>query len=144
MKTYAFAIISLLAVSVVSAQSQTFEQNNLWLEKQLNALTQDKKDKSAKPVFRLDGCNADMKIKTNDEGFNFGMSFGTTLDAIKRVDCEKDKGGYTLRLIPLKSGDESGEEDGEYSFSLKTDDEKLVKEIKRRLEANMAECRKMK
>ena len=144
MKTYLFLIVSVFSVSSALTQSQTFERNNLWLEKQLNALTQDKKDKSSKPVFRFDGCNADMKIKTNDEGFNFGMSFGTTLNAIKRVDCEKAKGGYTLRLIPLKSGDESGEEDGEYSFSLKTDDEKLVKEIKHRLEANIAECRKIK
>ncbi len=140
MKICLFLIVSVFSVSSALAQSQTFRQNNLWLEKQLNALTHDKKDKSQNPVFSLKDCEADMKIKTNDEGFNFGMSFGTTLDAIERVAYEKEKDNYTLRLIPYKSKENSNQ----YNFSLATDDEKLVKEIKRRLEANIAECRKMK
>lgn len=140
MKTCLFLIASAFAVSSALAQSQTLEQNNLWLEKQLNTLTHDKKDKSQNPVFSLKDCEADMKIKTNDEGFNFGMSFGTTLDAIEKVTYEKEKSNYTLRLVPYKSK----ENDNQYSFSLATDDENLVREIKRRLEANIAECRKMK
>ncbi|MBC8112046.1 MAG: hypothetical protein H7Y04_13375 [Verrucomicrobia bacterium] len=131
-----FVLCSLLFVTkAIFAQSTAFKQNNIWLEKQLNALGKDKDDNAG---FRFRDCEASLEIKDKDSGFN--MSMGTSLDGIKTVLYTKEKDGYTLKLLP----DKFEKNNNSYSFSLKTDDEKLMQEIKRRLEANIAECKKLK
>ena len=118
----------------LAAQSQTLPQNNQWLEKRLNQLTQDKKDDPT--LFHFRDCQAKMEIKTGEEGMNFSMSLACNWNEIKRVSYQKEGEQYKLTFDIQNEGKEVNN----FSFSLKTSDEKLVKEIKRRVEQNRQQC----
>ncbi|MBC7923520.1 MAG: hypothetical protein H7Z75_20775 [Ferruginibacter sp.] len=118
----------------LAAQSQTLPQNNQWLEKQLNLLTKDKKDDPS--LFRFQDCQAKMEIKTGEEGMNFGMSLACNWNEIKQVSYRKEGGQYKLTFDIQNAGKEVNN----FSFSLKTSEEKLVQEIKKRVEQNRQHC----
>ena len=122
------------------AQSTQFQKNNEWLETQLNTLLgpEDKKEVQ----FRFADCDARMEAKTTGEGTNFSFSVGCQMADIEKVSYKKDGKEYTIQLaLKDKSKDEEMED---ISFSLATTDEKMIKEIKRRLEANIAECKSLR
>jgi len=138
-----FIVFSLLFSTELFAQNNLLKQNNTWLEKEVNTLIQkDSKDKDV-VAYSFNDCNANMnfKIKSKDNGMNFGMGFGCTFDEISKVDYKKETDGSYSLLLTLNK---KAKDDNNLNFSLNTKDEKQIQEIKKRFEQNIAECRKIK
>jgi hypothetical protein len=118
-------------------QSKALQQNNQWLEKNLNGLIA--KDGNDNTRFRFDDCDARMEIGVKEkDGFNLGMNMGCSLSQIEKVSYQKDGGAYKLKLHMKEE-----EKNDSFSFSVSTDDEKLMQEIKKRLETSIATCKSM-
>jgi hypothetical protein len=116
-----FLIILLLTSLSGFSQSKALKGNNQWLEQHLNSLVF--KEGSENARFRFDDCDARMEVMAKgDNGFNMGMNFGCTLSQIEKVSYQKKGDAYL-------------------SFSLSTTDEKLMQEIKKRLETSIAACK---
>ena len=128
----------LLLVTLASyGQSKALQQNNQWLEKQLNGLMA--KEGSDNPRFRFDDCDARMEIGVKEkDGFNLGMNMGCRLSQIDKVSYQKDGEAYKLKLHMKEE-----EKNDSFSFSVSTVDEKLMQEIKKRLETSIAACKSM-
>lgn len=117
-------------------QGKALKQNNQWLEQHLNNLVF--KEGSDNARFRFDDCDARMEIGVKEkDGFNMGMNFGCTLSQIEQVSYRKEDAGYQLKLRLKKEEND----DDNLSFSLSTTDEKLMQEIKKRLETSIAACK---
>jgi hypothetical protein len=131
-----FLIIFLLFISLSGfSQSKALKGNNQWLEHHLNSLVF--KEGSENARFRFDDCDARMEVMAKgDNGFNMGMNFGCTLSQIEKVSYQKKGDAYQLNLQMKKE-----EENDNLSFSLSTTDEKLMQEIKKRLETSIAACK---
>jgi hypothetical protein len=137
-QSFTLVVMAFVLAPASLAQSANFEKNNAWLEKQFNAaLTADDKETVR---FNLRGCEAQMEIRVNEKDSNFGFSMGTSLASIQSVAYKKQEGGYRLELLT----DKSETNNNSFNFSFGTNDEQLMQEIKQRLEANIAECKKMK
>ena len=138
MKLLSLTALLLLTTFCGYGQSKALQQNNQWLEKHLNDLTF--KEGSDNARFRFDDCDARMEIGVKEkDGFNLGMNMGCSLNQIEQVSYAKEKEGYQLKLRLKK--EES--DDNNLSFSLSTTDEKLMQEIKKRLETSIAACKSM-
>ncbi len=138
-----FIVFSFLFSTELFAQNNLLKQNNAWLEKEVNRLIdKDSKDQDV-VAYRFKECNADMnfKIKSKDNGVNFGMGFGCTFDEITTVNYKKETDGSYSLLLTLNKKEK---DNNNLNFSLYTKDEKLIQEIKKRFEQNILECRKIK
>ncbi|MBD0259071.1 MAG: hypothetical protein ICV83_25410 [Cytophagales bacterium] len=137
MKILSFAFLFLLVSLAGYGQSKALQQNNQWLEKNLNGLIA--KDGNDNARFRFDDCDARMEIGVKEkDGFNLGMNMGCSLSQIEKVSYQKAGDSYQLKLHMKEE-----EKNDSFSFSLSTDDEKLMQEIKKRLETSIAACRSM-
>ena len=137
MKRLSFTFLFLLAALCGYAQSKALQQNNQWLEKNLNGLVA--KDGNDNARFRFDDCDARMEIGVKEkDGFNLGMNMGCSLSQIDRVSYQKEGDSYNLKLHMKEE-----EKNDSFSFSLSTADEKLMQEIKKRLETSIAACKSM-
>ena len=137
MKLLSFTFLLLLVSLVGYGQSKALQQNNQWLEKNLNGLIA--KDGNDNARFRFDDCDARMEIGVKEkDGFNLGMNMGCSLSQIEKVSYQKDGGAYKLKLHMKEE-----EKNDSFSFSVSTDDEKLMQEIKKRLETSIATCKSM-
>jgi hypothetical protein len=127
----------LLAAFSGYAQSKAIKQNNQWLEQHLNNLVF--KEGSDNARFRFDDCDARMEIGVKEkDGFNLGMNMGCSLSQIEKVSYQKAGDSYQLKLHMKEE-----EKNDSFSFSVSTDDEKLMQEIKKRLETSIATCKSM-
>lgn len=136
MKTLFAAAFLLLTALSGHGQTKTLRQNNEWLEQHLNNLVFKEGGDNAR--FRFDDCDARMEIGVKEkDGFNMGMNFGCALSQIEQVSYRKEDEGYQLKLRLKKEE----ADDNNLSFSLATTDEKLMQEIKQRLETSIAACK---
>lgn len=135
-------LTSLLAMTALTGYSQStaLQSNNQWLEQQLNHLTFKEGNDHAR--FRFDDCDARMEVTAkSDNGFNMGFNFGCALSQIEQVSYSKAKSGSAYQLnLQMKEN----QKNDNLSFSLSTSDEKLMEEIKKRLETSIAACRSAK
>jgi hypothetical protein len=137
MKLLSLTALLLLSTLAGYGQSRALQQNNQWLEKHLNELVAKEGDNS--PRFRFDDCDARMEIGVKEkDGFNLGMNMGCNLNQIEKVSYEKNGSSYNLKLHMKEE-----EKNDSFSFSLSNADEKLMQEIKKRLETSIAACKSM-
>jgi Fe-S cluster biogenesis protein NfuA len=137
MKLLSCTFLFLLTAFCGYAQSKALQQNNEWLEKNLNGLIA--KDGSDNTRFRFDDCDARMEIEVKEkDGFNLGMNMGCSLSQIEKVSYQKEGNSYKLKLHMKEEA-----KNDSFSFSVSTDDEKLMREIKQRLETSIATCKSM-
>jgi hypothetical protein len=129
MKRLSFTFLFLLAAYGGYAQSKALQQNNGLVAK----------DGNDNARFRFDDCDARMEIGVKEkDGFNLGMNMGCRLSQIDRVSYQKAGDSYNLKLHMKEE-----EKNDSFSFSLSTGDEKLMQEIKKRLENSIAACKSM-
>jgi hypothetical protein len=137
MKLLSLTLLLLLTTLAGYGQNKALQQNNQWLEKHLNDLVG--KEGSDNTRFRFNDCDARMEIGVKEkDGFNLGMNMGCSLSQIQKVSYQKNGSSYNLKLH-MKEEDKNDS----FSFSVTTDDEKLVQEIKKRLETSIAACKSM-
>jgi len=137
MKLLSLTALLLLTTFCGYGQSKALQQNNQWLEKHLNDLVA--KDGNDNARFRFDDCDARMEIGVKEkDGFNLGMNMGCSLKQIDKVSYQKDGDSYKLKLHMQEA-----EKNDSFSFSVSTSDEKLMQEIKKRLETSIATCKSM-
>jgi hypothetical protein len=137
MKLLSLTALLLLVTFAGYGQSKALQQNNQWLEKHLNELVA--KEGEDTPRFRFDDCDARMEIGVKEkDGFNLGMNMGCSLSQIEKVSYHKDGASYKMKLHMKEE-----EKNDSFSFSFDNADEKLVQEIKKRLETSIAACKSM-
>jgi len=137
MKLLSLTALLLLSTFCGYAQSKALQQNNQWLEKHLNDLVA--KEGENTPRFRFDDCDARMEIGVKEkDGFNLGMNMGCSLSQIEKVSYQKSGSTYKMKLHMKEEEKNDG-----FSFSFSNADEKLMQEIKKRLETSIAACKGM-
>ncbi len=135
MKPLSLTALLLLVALAGYGQSKSLQQNNQWLEKHLNDLVA--KEGENTPRFRFDDCDARMEIGVKEkDGFNLGMNMGCSLSQIEKVSYQKEGGSYKMKLHMKEEEKNDG-----FSFSFSNADEKLMQEIKKRLETSIAACK---
>ena len=137
MKLLSLTALLLLVTLAGYGQSKALQQNNQWLEKHLNELVA--KEGEDAPRFRFDDCDARMEIGVKEkDGFNLGMNMGCSLSQVEKVSYEKSGSSYKMKLHMKEDEKNDG-----FSFSFSKADEKLMQEIKKRLETSIAACKSM-
>jgi hypothetical protein len=120
------------------AQNYDFAENQKWLQQQFNTLARGQTEEAG---FLFDDCLATLRLKVaSGQGGFLNMDMGTHLAGIQSVSYEKKGAEFLLTILPEKFE----QNNNSYQFIFQTKNEKLMQELKQRLEWQIGECKKKK
>lgn len=128
----AIGFLSLIPLLGMMHAPDAGKDNAQWLEDQLNKLS--KNTERQENLFRVDKCTLHMKTRKNEKAPKSGDDVAFSLGDISKVSYQKAESVYTFQI--RTKNDKTN-----IKFTLGDADEKVMEEIKTRLEASAASCR---
>jgi hypothetical protein len=133
---YFWGLIFLCLISGQAlAQSYEFSENQKWLQQQFNTLA---KSETEGASFIFEDCLATLRLKmASGQGGFLNMDMGTHLAGIQSVSYEKKSKEFSLTILPEKFA----QNNNSFQFTFQTQNEKLMQELKQRLEWQIGQCK---